>query len=106
MTTHMYQIKGLIYLNTLCIIWYSRINSHSKGMLLHVIPNIYKYYLSRSPSPPAVTNGVSPPAGQLTPLTQGQLVEAINFLLEHDQDFVTKIHQAYVMSLTRRLTAK
>ena len=73
---------------------------------IHVILNIYKYYLSRSPSPPAVTNGVSPPAGQLTPLTQGQLVEAINFLLEHDQDFVTKIHQAYVMSLTRRLTAK
>jgi len=58
-----------------------------------------------SPSPP-VTNGrsVSPPAGQITPLTQGQLVEAINFLLENDKEFVTKIHQAYVMSLTNKLS--
>ena len=36
---------------------------------------------------------------------QGQLVEAMNFLLETDSEFVTKIHQAYVMSLNRKLTA-
>lgn len=57
-----------------------------------------------SPSPPPV-QGVSPPVGQITPLTQGQLVDAMNFLLETDSEFVTKIHQAYVMSLNRKLTA-
>jgi len=67
-----------------------------------------------SPSPPAAqsthghahvpVNGVSPPAGQLTPLTQEQLVEAMNFLLENDTEFVRKIHQAYIMSLNRKLT--
>lgn len=57
-----------------------------------------------SPSPPA-DRGVSPPVDQITPLTQGQLVEAMNFLLENDSEFVTKIHQAYVMSLNRKLSA-
>jgi len=60
---------------------------------------------AESVSPPCVTNGVSPPAGQLTPLTQGQLVEAMNFLLENDSEFVQKIHQAYVMSLNKKLTS-
>ena len=38
-------------------------------------------------------------------ILQGQLVEAMNFLLENDSEFVTKIHQAYVMSLNRKLSA-
>jgi len=59
-----------------------------------------------SPSPPAAAaNGASPPAGQISPLTGDQLVEAMTFLLETDQDFVHKLHQAYVMALNRKLTA-
>jgi len=62
---------------------------------------------TQSPSPSLVSNGVSPPATQqVTPLTQPQLVEAISFLMENDQEFVQKIHQAYVMSLNRKLTIK
>jgi len=60
---------------------------------------------TQSPSPSLVSNGVSPPTtSQVTPLTQPQLVEAITFLMDNDQDFVQKIHQAYVMSLNRKLT--
>jgi len=66
-------------------------------------PNAFSgTHQTRTPSPPV--NGVSPPAGQVTPLTQAQLVQAMNFLLEHDQEFVQKIHQAYVMSLNTKLT--
>jgi len=62
---------------------------------------------TQSPSPSLVSNGVSPPTTQqVTPLTQPQLVEAISFLMENDQEFVQKIHQAYVMSLNRKLTIK
>ena len=67
-------------------------------------PNAFSTNRQASTPSPPVTNGVSPPAGQITPLTQGQLVEAINFLLENDKEFVTKIHQAYVMSLNTKLT--
>jgi len=59
---------------------------------------------TQSPSPSLLRNGVSPPtSSQVTPLTQPQLVEAITFLMENDQEFVQKIHQAYVMSLNRKL---
>ena len=61
-----------------------------------------------SPSPPppaAAANGASPPAGQISPLTADQMVEAINFMLENDSEFVHKLHQAYVMALNRKLTA-
>ena len=55
-----------------------------------------------SPSPPAAAaNGASPPAGQISPLTGDQLVEAMTFLLENDQDFVHKLIQAYVTALNR-----
>ena len=49
---------------------------------------------TQSPSPSLLRNGVSPPtSSQVTPLTQPQLVEAITFLMENDQEFVQKIHQ-------------
>jgi len=57
-----------------------------------------------SPSPPPAANGISPPAGQISPLTADQMVEAMNFLLENDGEFVQKLHQAYVMALNRKLT--
>ena len=50
---------------------------------------------TQSPSPSILGNGgVSPPStSQVTPLTQPQLVEAITFLMDNDQEFVQKIHQ-------------
>ena len=56
---------------------------------------------TQSPSPSLVSNGVSPPATQqVTPLTQPQLVEAISFLMENDQEFVQKIHQVIISILS------
>lgn len=46
--------------------------------------------------------GESPPSTPITPLTQQQMVEAVTFMLEHDEDFVTKLHQAYVMSINKK----
>jgi len=53
---------------------------------------------------PLATNGrgESPPSTVITPLTQQQMVEAVTFMLEHDEDFVTKLHQAYVMSINKK----
>lgn len=37
------------------------------------------------------------------PLTRNQLLQAINYLLKNDPDFMTKIHEAYVKSLTDKV---
>lgn len=35
------------------------------------------------------------------PLTHNQLIQAINYLLENDPDFIRKIHEAYVKSFNK-----
>jgi len=40
---------------------------------------------------------------EVTPLTQRQMVEAMEFLLKNDEGFVEKLHTAYVQSLQQRL---
>ncbi|XP_078032677.1 decapping mRNA 1 isoform X2 [Augochlora pura] len=45
-----------------------------------------------APSPP------EPPARPLEPLTRNQLLQAFNYLLRSDPDFVNKLHEAYVKS--------
>lgn len=37
------------------------------------------------------------------PLTRNQLLQALNYLLKNDADFMTKIHEAYVKSLTDKV---
>ncbi|CAB0013802.1 unnamed protein product [Nesidiocoris tenuis] len=41
--------------------------------------------------------GAGNPAG-LSPLTKAQLLQAVNYLLKNDADFVNKLHEAYVKS--------
>lgn len=36
------------------------------------------------------------------PLTRNQLLQAFNYLLKHDVDFVNKLHEAYVKSFTEK----
>lgn len=36
----------------------------------------------------------------LEPLTKNQMLQALTYLLKHDSDFVQKLHEAYVKSLT------
>ncbi|XP_076285369.1 decapping mRNA 1 isoform X1 [Lasioglossum baleicum] len=45
-----------------------------------------------APSPP------EPPARPLEPLTRNQLLQAFNYLLRSDPDFINKLHEAYVKS--------
>lgn len=35
------------------------------------------------------------------PLTQNQLLQALNYLLETDPDFIRKVHEAYVKSFNK-----
>lgn len=35
------------------------------------------------------------------PLTQNQLIQALNYLLENDPDFIRKIHEAYIKSFNK-----
>ncbi|MFH4982569.1 hypothetical protein AB6A40_009278 [Gnathostoma spinigerum] len=39
----------------------------------------------------------------VTPLTREQILEAVTYLLKTDDDFVTRLHQAYIDSLNSRL---
>lgn len=36
------------------------------------------------------------------PLTRNQLLQAFNYLLKHDAEFVNKLHEAYVKSFTEK----
>ena len=38
------------------------------------------------------------------PLTQNQLMQALNYLLENDPDFIRKIHEAYIKSFNKIIT--
>lgn len=38
------------------------------------------------------------------PLTQNQLIQALNYLLENDPDFIRKIHEAYIKSFNKMHT--
>lgn len=40
---------------------------------------------------------------EVEPLTKNQLIQAMNYLLTHDSEFVTKLHEAYVKSLTEKM---
>lgn len=46
----------------------------------------------------ASSSGDVPPAPE--PLTRNQLLQAFNYLLKHDNDFVNKLHEAYVKSFS------
>eukprot|EP00088_Acartia_fossae_P026042 TRINITY_DN2681_c0_g1_i19.p1 TRINITY_DN2681_c0_g1~~TRINITY_DN2681_c0_g1_i19.p1 ORF type:complete len:580 (-),score=199.84 TRINITY_DN2681_c0_g1_i19:416-2155(-) len=40
---------------------------------------------------------------EVTPLTRGQMAEAMEYLLAHDESFVDKLHTAYLLSLQQKL---
>lgn len=43
----------------------------------------------------------STPIMRPEPLTQNQLIQALNYLLENDPEFIRKIHEAYIKSLSK-----
>lgn len=44
---------------------------------------------------------IEPITHKLEPLTKNQLLQAFEYLLKNDSDFMVKIHEAYVKSLLR-----
>lgn len=46
-----------------------------------------------------VAQQIQPPRPE--PLTHNQLIQAINYLLENDPDFIRKIHEAYIKSFNK-----
>lgn len=44
---------------------------------------------------------LKPTTNKLEPLTKNQLLQAFEYLLKNDSDFMIKIHEAYVKSLLR-----
>lgn len=55
----------------------------------------------------AVQTQVFPPPQQTPrpePLTHNQLIQAINYLLENDPEFIRKIHEAYIKSFNKIIT--
>lgn len=44
---------------------------------------------------------LEPTTSRLEPLTKNQLLQAFEYLLKNDPDFMVKIHEGYVKSLLR-----
>lgn len=40
------------------------------------------------------------------PLTQNQLLQALNYLLETDPDFIRKVHEAYIKSFNKKIVSQ
>ena len=38
------------------------------------------------------------------PLTHNQLIQALNYLLENDADFIRKVHEAYIKSFNKKIS--
>lgn len=56
--------------------------------------------------PPVMFAAPSPPESlnrPLEPLTKNQLLQAFNYLLKNDPDFISKLHEAYVKSFGEKL---
>lgn len=50
------------------------------------------------------SNNAVNPSNRIEPLTQNQLIQALNYLLENDPDFIRKIHEAYIKSFNKIVT--
>ncbi|VVD05899.1 unnamed protein product [Leptidea sinapis] len=70
------------------------------GMVLNSYPNQPKPALM----PPTMFTATAGSDVQSTPepLTRNQLLQAFNYLLKHDADFVNKLHEAYVKSFSEK----
>lgn len=51
------------------------------------------------PDEPECSSSLQP----VEPLTKNQMLQAVTYLLKNDSDFVTKIHEAYVRSMTEKV---
>ncbi|KAG7308882.1 hypothetical protein JYU34_006143 [Plutella xylostella] len=52
--------------------------------------------------PTMFTASTGPEPSSPEPLTRNQLLQAFNYLLKHDADFVNKLHEAYVKSFSEK----
>jgi len=64
-------------------------------------PQVFSTRSTLSPSPSRLTNGSSQKV-TVTPLNRAQMLQAVQHLLDNDDEFVTKLHEAYVRSLNSK----
>ncbi|KAG8223697.1 hypothetical protein J437_LFUL004062 [Ladona fulva] len=63
---------------------------------IHSSPSLIKPSILGARAPQEVDG----PLTDLSPLTRNQLLQAFSYLIRHDPDFVTKLHEAYMKSFT------
>ncbi|XP_076469032.1 mRNA-decapping enzyme 1A-like [Babylonia areolata] len=54
---------------------------------------------------PASSSVVSPPPPEVSPLTKQQLQQALIHILRTDEDFISRVHEAYLVSFQQQLAA-
>jgi mRNA-decapping enzyme C-terminus len=66
-------------------------------------PTLITPIMFQAPINEEKANFVAPPSqfSRPEPLTQNQLLQALNYLLENDPDFIRKIHEAYINSFNK-----
>ncbi|KAJ8674893.1 hypothetical protein QAD02_010679 [Eretmocerus hayati] len=75
--------------------------SKASALSSSVAPALIPPGMFAAPSPAATAEPLIRP---LEPLTRNQLLQAFNYLLRTDQEFVNKLHEAYVKSMSEILS--
>ncbi|KAK0174992.1 hypothetical protein PV327_008778 [Microctonus hyperodae] len=75
--------------------------SHSSGIGSVTAPALIPPVMFSAPSPPGHVQSNRP---LIEPLTRNQLLQAFNYLIKSDPEFMTKLHEAYVKSFNEILS--
>ncbi|KAK0073900.1 hypothetical protein PV325_009037 [Microctonus aethiopoides] len=75
--------------------------SHSSGIGSVTAPALIPPVMFSAPSPPGQVQSNRP---LIEPLTRNQLLQAFNYLIKSDPEFMTKLHEAYVKSFNEILS--
>lgn len=75
--------------------------SHSSGIGSVTAPALIPPVMFSAPSPPGQVQPIRP---LIEPLTRNQLLQAFNYLIKSDPEFMTKLHEAYVKSFNEILS--
>lgn len=86
-----------------------QVNSFNEGKLEDIggiFPNLNTFVNQQKPALMPPTMFTATPGSDIhqspEPLTRNQLLQAFNYLLKHDTDFVNKLHEAYVKSFSEK----
>lgn len=75
--------------------------SHASNKPTLITPAMFQKSNSIEEKLPAVQPVQMQPTFRPEPLTQNQLIQALNYMLETDPDFIRKVHEAYIKSFKK-----